>query len=203
MPSPLRSGDHYVLRKLCDELLPWMIGGRRLTRQWFVRLAWVYGYGGDLAAALAGLGIGAPVAALATGKVPDGKNALAILHDALPGYWFVVGGVALVAWVILRLVVQRENAVARALLARDVTQSMKALYAELWRALAEADPMPKITEIQKAVDGKVQDAIRNSLWQWDPPPPPETEIGDDLKSAVDQIRATFMARWAPPPAGVL
>jgi hypothetical protein len=26
--------DHYVLRKLANEILPWMIGGRLVTRQW-------------------------------------------------------------------------------------------------------------------------------------------------------------------------
>jgi hypothetical protein len=36
MPPHLEPDDHYVLRKLANELLPWMIGGRLVTRQWFV-----------------------------------------------------------------------------------------------------------------------------------------------------------------------
>jgi hypothetical protein len=46
MPTPLRLGDHYILPKLCNEVLPWMIGGRLAKQQWFVVLSSIYGYGG-------------------------------------------------------------------------------------------------------------------------------------------------------------
>jgi hypothetical protein len=55
---------------------------------------------GELAAALAGLGIGAPLVALVEGKVPQGQNALDTLRDTLPGPWFEAGVVALVLWVV-------------------------------------------------------------------------------------------------------
>src|ERR1051326_5380271 len=60
----IEPGDHYLLRKLATELLPWTIMGRRLKRQWFVRLGTVYDYASNAAAALAGLGIGAPVVSI-------------------------------------------------------------------------------------------------------------------------------------------
>jgi hypothetical protein len=199
--SPLQPGDHYVLSKLCDELLPWMISGRRVGSQWFVYLAAFYAYGGDFAAAVAGLGVGAPIVAFAQGKLPSGQNALDVLRSALPPSLFVVGLAALFFWVVVRLVVQREEVVARALLAREFARSINALYAQLWQGLAVADPMPKIVAIQKSVDERVEDAIKNRVWPYDPAPPPPAHIDGDLKKTVHQIRVQFMSRWAPPPPG--
>jgi hypothetical protein len=54
MDDLLRAGDHEVLRKLTNEILPWMIGGQSLAKQWFVRLAFLYGIVGEFAAALRG-----------------------------------------------------------------------------------------------------------------------------------------------------
>jgi len=115
---------------------------------------------------------------------------------------FYVGVAALIIWVILRLVVQNEDIIARALLARDCAQSMRALRQQLWMALADPDPMPRITQIQRSVDDQVQNAIRNRVWPWEPLPSPDT-IAAELAAAVDEIRTTFMSNWAPPAPGVI
>lgn len=143
----LENGDHYVLQKLHNELLPWMIAGRWVKRQWFVGVSSVNSYLGDILAALAGLGIGSPLVQLLSGKIPEGKSALDVLHDSLPGPWFWIGVGALIAWVILRVVIKQENVVARALLAADCAQSMQKLYAQLFAALPDSNPMPRIAEI--------------------------------------------------------
>jgi hypothetical protein len=204
MAPLLNQNDHYILKKLCDELLPWMICGRRVKDQWFVRLAGVYRYTGDLAAALAGLGIGAPLAALAAGKAPAGKGAMDILRDTLPGAWFYVGLAALLVWVVIRLVIQNEDVISRALLARDCAQSMKALKVELWKALPDSAPMPKITIVQKSVDDKVQTAVNNKVWpmSWDPLPPAD-QIAEELRTTVEEIRTKFMSHWSPAPPGAV
>jgi hypothetical protein len=190
------------MRKLYHQLLPWMISGRRLRKQWFVRLAAFWRYSGDLAAALAGMGIGTPVVALASGKTPEGKTAFDVVRDVLPESLFYVGVAALIVWVILRLVVQNEDIIARALLARDCAQSMRALQQQLWTALSDTDPMPKIAQIQKSVDDQVQNAIKNRVWPWNPLPPPRV-IAVELTAETQEIRAKFMNGWAPPPAGVV
>jgi hypothetical protein len=201
--SPLQTGDHYVLRKLCNQILPWLISGRRLKRLWFVRVGAFWSYTGDLAAAMAGLGIGTPLVALTSGKKTlDGKTGLDVIREVFPGQLFYVGAIGLIAWVILRLVVQREDIVTRALLARDCVQSMRALRQQLWISLSDADPMPRITLIQKSIDDQVQNAIKNRVWPWEPLPPSE-EIATELKSMIDEIRTRFMNGWAPPPPGVL
>jgi hypothetical protein len=199
--SPLLPDDHYVLRKLSGELLPWMITGKRVGRQWFVRLAGLYAYTGDLAAALAGLGIGAPLVAIIQGKLPAGQNAVDVLRGMLGPAWFYVGVIAALVWVVIRVVVQREDILNRAVLAREYARSLNSLYAQLFAALATADPMPQIIVIQKTVDDKVQDAIKNRVWPFDPPLPPGSVIESDLKGVVDEIRSRFMSRWDPPPPG--
>lgn len=202
MPPALRPDDHYVLRKLGTELLPWMIVGRRVDRQWFVRVATLYAYIGDFGAMLAGLGIGTPVAAMLTGSVEGGQSALETLRTVLPGFWFWIGVAGLGLWVFMRLVIQREDAVSRAALARDCAFGMRALYIELWQSLRAENPMPKIAEIQKSVDEKVQSAMTSKVWPYDPLPPNQ-DIEKELVSAINEIRGQFMASWAKPPAGVI
>ncbi len=203
MPSPLLDTDHYILRKLCDELLPWMIAGKRVRNQWFVWLAGGYGYLGDFFAALAGLGIGSPIAALATGNPPEGKTAIDVLRSALPDGWFYAGLAALTLWVALRLVIQRQEVVARALLAKGYSRDMHALLQQLEGILRNPDPMPQISIIQKSVDDKVQDAIRNEVWPFEPPLPTATEIDRELGALVSRFRTSYMPRWAQPPAGAI
>jgi len=201
MPNPLRPGDHYILRKLCNELLPWMIGGRVARRQWFVVLSSVYGYGGELAAAFAGLGIGGPIIAAFEEKEAPGRNALDTLRETLPGRWFALGLVALALWVAIRIVVKRQDAVARALYARDCDKAMQKLYAELWHALPDANPLPRITPLQEALQRAVGDAIDKSVWPWNPPQPRGRAMEVELQRQVGEIRASFMAGWSAPPAG--
>jgi hypothetical protein len=107
--SPIQVGDHFVLRQLSIQLLPWMICGRRLRRLPIVYLAIFWEYTSDLAAALAGLGIGTPMVALISGKAPEGKTALDALREVLPGWWLCVGVAALIAWLVLRLVIQTQT----------------------------------------------------------------------------------------------
>ncbi|HXZ01755.1 MAG TPA: hypothetical protein VEI03_17300 [Stellaceae bacterium] len=203
MDSPLLVGDHYILRKLCNELLPWMIAGRRVRRQWFVLLAMIYAYGGEAATALTGLGLGAPLVALFQGKAENGASALDILRTALPGIWFWVGIVALVLWLAVRLIVSHEDALARALFARDCATTMQRLYADLWVALGDSNPLPKLAPIQDAVLRKVREAIEKKVWPWDPPPPPQQVVGVELRTQINDIRMKFMREWEPPPPGVV
>ncbi len=198
---PLRQDDHYILAKLNNEVLPWMIGGTRARRRWFVRLAKAYSYGGEIATALTGLGLGVPLVALFTGKVENGKDGFALLREALPGPWFWVGVAALVVWIVVRILVAREDAVARALFARECDGTMQKLYTQLHVALSEPTPMAKIGEIQKSVILGVEKEIDNKVWPWNPPMPALHDIQSELDTQIDEIRRKYMALWAPPPAG--
>jgi hypothetical protein len=197
MSSPLRANDHVILKKVSDQVLPLIITGQRVKRQCFVRMATLYAYGGELATGLAGLGVGAPLVALFHGKVEDGKSGLDVLREALPGFWFWVGVVALVLWFCLRLAVKQQNAVDRALFARDCSQTAEKLNAQLEDVLAEAEPMPKIAPIQEALRRMRSEAIEKRVW-----PQAEQDIEVELRTRVNQIREKHMAEWAAPPTGV-
>lgn len=204
MASPLQEGDHYILRKLCDQLLPWMICGKIIRRQWFVRLATFYSYTNDLAAAIAGLGIGGPIVALIQGQLPkDQSSAVVVLHSLLSQGWFYVGIVALIVWVVLRVVVKNQEVERRALLARGYALAMTESFAKLDQALKAKEPMPELSNIQKSVEDRYTDAINKGVWKWDPPFPPSEEIEKELGQMVDYFRSKFMANWALPPPGAL
>ena len=201
MDEPPRVGDHYVLRKLANELLPWMVGGQSLGKQWFVRLAFVYEIAGDLAAALAGLGIGTPVVAAIQGKTQTGETIVDALRSNLPSGWFAWGVIGLALWLIIRLVVQQQNVAARALLAREYARSFKGFYAELLQALAQSEPMPQILAIQKSINDRVQEAIKNDVWPFDPPLPNTQDVKRDVLLTTDDFRTQFMHNWrSGPPA---
>lgn len=195
---PLQNGDHYVLQKLCNDLLPWMIAGRRVRKRWFCKVSFLYGYSDAVMAAMAGLGIGAPLIALSKGEVEQGKSAWDVLHETLPEPWFAIGAVAAIGWVIIRIVVQREDVVGRALLAKNCSEDMKGLRVKLWKSLSQATPILEINEIDRVVQDRVQDAIEKRIWKWDSLPPP-AEIADELTAAVNDIRGKYMHLWAPMP----
>lgn len=203
MAPNLQPQDHYILRKLANKLPPWMVSGRLVTRQWRVYVAGIYAYGGEVATALTGIGVGAPVVAVFQGTNAKGTNAFDVLQQAFHGAWFWVGAAAFVIWFALRLVVGHEDAVARALFAKDCARTMQKLHTDLDTVLAMANPLDKLGPIQDAVMRKVSDAIDKGIWRWDPPFPDPADVDLELNRRIDDIRIRFMGHWALPPVGVV
>ncbi len=195
----LQQGDHYVLRKLANELLPWMMGGQALGKQWFVRLASVYGYIGDIGAAMAGLGIGSPIVKLMQGGAQSGESFFTIIRSALPPEWYAVAIAGGLLYVLMRVIMQQQNVTARALLAREYSKAFKASYAQLLQALAQSDPMPQIVLIQKSVDDRVQEAIKNEVWPFENLLPDTPYVQQQVFQAVADFRTRFMGAWTPAP----
>ena len=166
------------------------------------RVAQGYAYGGEVATALTGIGVGAPVVAVFQGTNAKGTNALTY-EQAFHGAWFWVGAAAFVIWFALRLVVGHEDAVARALFAKDCARTMQKLHTDLDTVLAMANPLDKLGPIQDAVMRKVSDAIDKGIWRWDPPFPDPADVDLELNRRIDDIRIKFMGHWALPPVGVV
>jgi len=193
--------DHYILVKLHREVLPWIVASSRVDSQWFVRVGRADAYLSDIMAALVGLGvIGGPLAGLLSGKMTTGTSALDVLSKALPGIWFFVGFVALIAYIVVRVIIHQENVAERAVFARDCSRTMKGLSIQLFALLSEPDPMSKITQVQKSVNDTVANATKNSVWPYNPLPPRE-QIEEELDKITDQIRQSFMPAWVPAPPG--
>jgi hypothetical protein len=199
--SPLRPGDHRTLGKLCNEILPWVIGGYLLKKQWFVRVASGYGYARDVGAVVAGLGFGPGIFGLLQGKSSGNQNAFDVLRSSFPPQWFIPGVIGLCVYVVMRVVVSQQDVVARALLAKEYARSINASYFELTRALAKPSPMADIENWQRSIDDRVQDAIKNDVWPFDPPAPRGPFVDKQLAIMVDEIREKFMPFWDPPPMG--
>lgn len=196
---PVRADDHYVLRKLADELLPWMVAGRLVRRRWFVRLALVHSYGSSIAALIGGFGIGTPLTAYLQGKSGDGGAALQTLRQTVPGWWFWAGVAALVTWAAVQIIVVKENVAARALFAKDCASGMQKFHADLWKALPVANPNPGIVKVQDDVMRKVQEAIEKGIWPWHPLPLQDRRFALELERDIDHIRRRFAVYWAAAP----
>ena len=143
------------------------------------------------------MGIGAPIVAVFQGTGAKGTNGLDILQQAFQGVWFWVGIAALLVWLMLRLVVGREDAVARALFAKDGARTMQKLHTDLDTALAEQNPLPRLEPIQKAVMRKISDAIDKGIWPWNPPFPQSPAVDLELDERIADIRRRFMPGWPP------
>jgi hypothetical protein len=198
MAPRFEATDHYVLRRLGNDLLPWMAGGKLVTRQWIVYLALAYGYGAELTTMPGGSGIGKSITPLFQGTAALGTSAT----DLLQGPWFWVGAAALGFWLVVRLIVGREDAVARSLLARDCARTMQKLQKDLDDVLLQANPLPKLGPIRDAVLRKVGDAIDKGIWRWDPPFPASRQIDLEVGKRMDDIRIRFMDDWDDPPPSV-
>lgn len=118
--SGLSDDDHYVLRNLANELLPWMAGGALLRWRWFVYFARLYSYGTEAITAAGVLGVGSSVLPALKGTGAGGFDIAA----AFSGQWFWPGLIGLIGWTALRIVIAKEDVVAKAIFARDCALAM-------------------------------------------------------------------------------
>lgn len=200
---PLQPGDHPALIFLHRELLPFLIAGRQVKRQWFVRLDGIYRYTGDLAAALAGLGLGGPlVGAFAKAGAANPQSDLwTKLTTQLGPTWVYVGIASLAVWVVIRVVVQNEAVSQRATLARQFALDNEAANAKLYEALRKTVPRDGILEIYRVTMDRVQTALAKAIWPFDTFRPPALVFQAERDRLTGEIRESYMANWAEPPPG--
>jgi hypothetical protein len=198
MPSSLRANDDDRLRLLHDHVLPWMIGGLRVRRQWFVYAAKVHSYAAETLMLLAGLGFAPSILSRLSGVqgvASSNGPAVADALEALAVPWLWVGIVATALWVALRVIVSQDDVRRRALFALDCTRAMELFHKKLHENLDQAEPSPAIADIQRAVNTKVNEAINHKVWPWSPPRPKPENIAMELARETDYIRDTYMVRW--------
>ncbi len=176
-----------------------MIGGLRARRQWFVVVAAIHSYGAELLTMVAGLGFGTTFLGRLQGRPGeaggDGPPFLQAMRESLPGLWFWVGVGAAIVWLGLRLIVSQQEVRQRALFALDCSRAMELFLADLNDVLGKTEPSEDIARIQRAVNGKVREAIGHGVWPWRPPSPKPEDIALELDQQIDHIRRTFMAHW--------
>jgi hypothetical protein len=201
----LQQGDHPALVFLHRELLPFMIAGRRVKRQWFVRLDGIYRYTGDLAAALAGLGLGGPLVGAFAHPTEPAHDASADLWtrltDQLGPRWVYIGLVAIIIWIIVRLIIQNESVTQRATLAQQFALDNESGYGKLFECLRRRVPRDGILEVYRSTTDRVQTALTKNIWPFETYRPPEAAFQAERDRLIDEIRTNYMANWEPPQPG--
>ena len=178
-----------------------MIAGRRVKRRWFVWLDGVYRYTGDLAAALAGLGVGGSfVGAIAHPAEPADTGSADLwtrLTEQLGPRWVYVGFAAIIVWIVLRLVVQNETVTQRATLAKQFALDNESAYGKLYQGLHGDRPRGVILEVYRSTMDRVQTALTKRIWISERFKPPEKTFRAELDREIDDIRAKYMTNWRP------
>lgn len=192
--------DHLVKRTLERDVLPYLVSGRQLRKQWFYRLHKVFGYTTDLVVALAAIGISSPLFRLlvSTNSAADaaaGPPNLASVLASVPPALVYPAAVLIVTWVIIRVAFNREDGQKRAVLARSCSQILRQAEAGLHTALGTADPMPALNEmLEKRIRPTVDRNIQENSWPWVPFAP---SIDGDVKKEVTALCSRYEVDWAP------
>lgn len=189
-----------VDRKLEQSVIPYIISGRKLKRQWFYMTNTLFGYTTDLLGAATSIGLAVPrTLAFFMDKPADATNAgvtVGVFDGLRPELYYPALAVALL-WVILRVMFARENGQKKAVLARSAATTMRQAEASLYKLLASPDPLPGLNELlNKQLEPTVDRAIQEEAWPWTPFAP---NIDAEVKRFTDQLTVRFGEDWIPPP----
>jgi hypothetical protein len=139
--------EHPVKSKL-EIITRYTVSARHIKRGWFYILFSFYTWTSDLIVALAGIGIAHPLltrAATASAQSPT-PQAIPLTANSLLSY----GVILAVVWVVLKVIVTRENGLKRGTLMSSCVTEMLSERSRLERhALQQADPMPVLEDIEK------------------------------------------------------
>jgi hypothetical protein len=189
-----------VIHKLEHHVVPYIVSGRRLRRQWFYMTNTLFGYTTDTLGAVATLGLTVPplLSQLDAAGSSDTEQASIIQQiNGLPeGLYYPVLLVA-VLWVILRMVFARENGQKRAVLAKSAAGSMRQAEVMLHQHLTLPDPLPALNELlDKHLAPTVQRTMYEEAWPWVPFAP---GIDEEVKKLTAQLVTRYGKDWTPPP----
>src|ERR1022692_984997 len=190
--------DQLVRRTLQRDVLPYLLSARRLRRQWFYRLHFVFGYATDLIAAFAAVGVATPLLSL-LGTISETPNrsvlpSLATSLKTLPAWLFYPAAVVVIVWIVLRVAFNREEGQKRAVLAKSCTRILRGVEVRLAHALTRADPMPAITELLETdIRPSVDRNIQEDAWPWTPFAP---EIDDEVARELEVLCKRYERDWA-------
>jgi hypothetical protein len=134
----------------------------------------LFGYTTDVVGSLSSLGVVSPIlvllAAPKTGQSStDVSTTLAAALASVPAYLYYPTLGVVLAWIVLRVAFNREEAQRRAVLARSCTQFLHRAEARLFHVLGCPDPMPALNEIlDKQIAPTVDRHIQEAGWPWYP-----------------------------------
>jgi hypothetical protein len=190
--------DHPVKRKLRNDVLPPIVSSKRLHKQWFCRVNFIFVYATDVIVALTALGLTSPWLSFIQEK-PAGPNAkptsLSEILAATPQWLYYPALILVLAWIILRVTFIREEGQKKAVLAKSCAQALRQANGKLFRVLGKPNPMPDLNkildeEISPAIDRNIQEKV----WPWDIHAP---DITNEVEAQLADLCARFESDWTP------
>jgi hypothetical protein len=144
------------------QIAQYTVSAGRVKRQYRYICYLIYSWGNDFIALLAGIGIGYPALTSVNsgGSTPPSKYLSS--HEILQ-----VGILAAVAWIVLKLIVTRDNGIKRAVLMKNCVKEMQLQESDLVRnVLKQTDPLPRSAEIIDALARIYDQHNREEAWPW-------------------------------------
>ncbi|MDB4912747.1 MAG: hypothetical protein JWM95_391 [Gemmatimonadetes bacterium] len=189
--------EHPVASKLRTQVLPWVVSGKLLPKQWFCRLHLLFGYTTDVTVALGALGLSIPLVTALVADADDKKAKMDIArllpHEQRWLYYVALASVVL--WVCLRVAYAREGGQKRAVLARSCSQTMRQAEARLFTILANGNPIPELNKlVAETIAPSVDRNIQEEAWPWSGWAP---EIDKHVDLAVGRLSLQFSSSWNP------
>jgi hypothetical protein len=189
---------HPVRQSHRRNVLPYIVTGRQLPRQWFYRVHAIFGYTTDIVVALATVGVASPLLAVLGGQSPhkDGPSpTLGLALSSVPLWLVFPTMLFLAAWIVLRVAFAREEGQKRAVLAKSCFRVLREAQASLHSVLSKPDPMPGLTELLEAkIRPTVDRSIQEGAWLWLP-------FADNIATEVDKLLETlcnlYEEQWLP------
>ncbi len=192
--------EHPVRRTLKRDLLPYLVTGRRLHRQWFYRLHHIFGYTTDLVVALSTVGVSAPLLAMLGPSGPPNAGgappaSMTSVLQSVPSWLMVPTAMGLALWLFLRVAFNREDGQRRAILAKNCHRILRKAEASLPDILSAPDPMPAITKLlEKNIRNPVDQCVFDEAWPWLPFAP---GIEAEVDREVEALCSKYEGDWTP------
>ncbi|PJA32339.1 MAG: hypothetical protein CO187_04505, partial [Zetaproteobacteria bacterium CG_4_9_14_3_um_filter_53_7] len=184
---------HPVKRALERDVIPYIVSGRNLRKQWFYQLHYVFGYTTDIVASFAAVGIGAPIFDIINADAKPEKIQSALLQ--VPSSLFVPVVLIFIAWVVLRVIFSKEDGQKRAVLAKSCLKSLDVAEAKLHKVLSQPNPMPDLIELlEKQIRQPADRALVEGAWPWLPFAP---DCDDEISNMLDKLCQRYESDWAP------
>jgi hypothetical protein len=180
--------DHPILRKLRVSIVPYQISAQRLRRSPVYVAHTVHSYLTDITAALLGVGVTHPIIQRIAGQPASAP------FPWLPPLGFAV----LAAWVVLKVYVAQTEGARIAPLRLSCWREFLRIGRQVNAAIALPDPMPRLEEIQAAIEAVVDRHIAEGAWPWQGPAPDVDEL---VAAAIERIKNSFEEQWLQPPSG--
>lgn len=193
--------EHPVRRKLEQAILPYTVSAERLRMRPVYLTYGVYSYAHELLIAVVGLGIAPPLLSLFSTDFsrPSNRGTIANAVSAwgkAPPWLVAITAIALIVWLLLKILINREDVAKRAVLARSCRKEMRQFTMRLRDELQKSDPMPGLQKIQGAISDLVYHHIQEDLWPWDGP---AENIDGSVRAKLERLCKQFGNNWQPAP----